>query len=116
MDPLVTTDEWGHVSRPYTYSKDCSFSGSDEGCTSIDGVLLNKVAFYAMLDVQVLEHFGRQHRPIKVDFNWETIHQTGFILHKFAPIDTTNILPRATGMMKRPRCGMIALLTDLSPQ
>ena len=93
VDPLTTTDEWGQSVRPYTYSKDCSFSGADEGCTSIDGVLLNKVAFCAMRDVQVMEHFGRQHRPIKVSFHWESIHQTGFILHKFAPIDVSNISP-----------------------
>ena len=91
IDPLSSTDEWGSVTRPYTYSKDCSFSGADEGCTSIDGVLLNKVAFCAMQDVHVLEHFGRQHRPIKVTFRWASLLQTGFILHKFAPIDTTQI-------------------------
>ena len=86
VDPLSATDEWGHSVRPYTYSKDCSFSGADEGCTSIDGVLLNKVAFCAMVDVQVMEH-----RPIKVTFHWESIRQTGFILHKFAPLDVSGV-------------------------
>ena len=91
VDPLSTTDDWGNTVRPYTYSKDCSFSGADEGCTSIDGVLLNKVAFCAMVDAHVMEHFGRQHRPIKVIFQWESIHQTGYVLHKFAPVDVTSV-------------------------
>lgn len=91
FDPLNTTDDDGGVSRPYTYSKDCSFSGADEGCTSIDAVLLNNTAFCAVRDACVLEHFGRQHRPIQVTFNWPSIEQYGFIHLKFAPLDVSYV-------------------------
>ena len=90
-DPLNAVDEMGDISRPYTYSKDCSFSGADEGCTSIDGVLVNNTAFCAVRDACVLEHFGRQHRPIQVSFDWPSIEQCGFIHMKFAPLDVSRV-------------------------
>ena len=90
-DPLNVVDDWGDLSRPYTYSKDCSFSGADEGCTSIDGVLVNNTAFCAVREACVLEHFGRQHRPIQVSFEWPSIEQSGFVHVKFSPLDVSQV-------------------------
>ena len=90
-DPILETDEEGFSVRPYTYSKDCSFSGADEGCTSIDGILVNKIAFCAITEAKVLEHHGRQHRPIQITFDWPVLEQKGYVHYKFAPIDVTHV-------------------------
>ena len=47
--------------------------------------MLNGIAFNALHDARVLEHFGRQRRPIQVTFDWPSIEQHGFILFKAAP-------------------------------
>ena len=91
LDPLCETNEGGCLTRPYTYSKDCSFSAADEGCTSIDGVLVNNTAFCAAKDIQVLPHFGRQHRPIQVLFDWPVVEKFGFVHLKFAPLDVSGL-------------------------
>ena len=67
-DPLNGVDPEGQVTRPLIYSHDFSFSGEGDGRSSIDAVLLNSPAFFA------LEHCecGRQRRPIKCVFQWQT--------------------------------------------
>ena len=89
VDPILDTDDDGFTSRPYTYSKDCTFSGADEG--SIDGVIVNKIASCAIKEAKVLEHHGRQHRPIQVTFEWPVLEQRGYVHYKFAPIDVTQV-------------------------
>lgn len=44
FDPLQTIDSQGFSSRPLTYSFDGSFAGACDGCSSIDGILMNHVA------------------------------------------------------------------------
>ena len=85
-DPISTTDSDGALVRPITFSQDGTFASSQDGCSSIDGILLNSIAFAALTDACVLEHFGRQHRPIQVKFSWPSIEQRGFILYKTAPL------------------------------
>ena len=85
-DPISTTDSDGALVRPITFSQDGTFASSQDGCSSIDGILLNSVAFAALTDACVLEHFGRQHRPIQVKFSWPSLEQKGFILYKTAPL------------------------------
>ena len=85
FDPITTTDCEGHLVRPLTFSQDGAFSGPNDGCSSIDAVLLNSIAFNALHDARVLEHFGRQRRPIQITFEWPSIEQHGFILFKTAP-------------------------------
>ena len=85
-DPVATVDETGEITRPITFSNDCSFAGPGEGCTSIDSILVNDIAFAALISAEVLETFSKQHRPIKLVFQWESINQTGYHLLKTAPL------------------------------
>lgn len=116
IDPLTDTDHEGHLSRPYTYSKDCTFSGADEGCSSIDGVLLNHVAFCATKEAKVLEHFGRQRRPIQVTFEWSVIQQVGYVLCKFAPLDVSAVpCPKSSNDTRELWNDQFALTYDSCP-
>ena len=84
-DPIVTVDANGDVVRPITFSNDSTFAGPGEGCTSIDSILLNDIAFAALQSAEVVGTFGKQHRPIKLVFNWESINQIGHHILKTAP-------------------------------
>lgn len=90
-DPLLGADDSGDITRPYTFSNDGLFSGQGEGCTSIDGILMNSSAFFALEDCQVATVFGRQHRPIRCSFNWETLEQVGYVHYRSAPLDVSNV-------------------------
>lgn len=59
---------------------------SGEACTSIDAVLVNDIAFAALRSAEVLQVFGKQHRPIKLVFEWSSINQFGFHIVKAAPL------------------------------
>ena len=85
-DPIATVDSSGEIVRPLTFSNDGTFCGAGDGCTSIDSVLVNNIAFAALKHAEVLEVFGKQHRPIKLEFNWPSIDQVGFHLLKAAPL------------------------------
>lgn len=43
---------------------------------------MNDIAFAALQNAEVLEVFGKQHRPIKLVFEWQSINQTGFHIVK----------------------------------
>ena len=85
-DPVTRVDEQGELIRPLTFSNDGTFAGVGEGCTSIDAVLVNDIAFAALREAEVLEICGKQHRPIKLVFEWATLNQTGFHVTKAAPL------------------------------
>ena len=85
VDPLLLLNDDGSVSRDLTFSNDRSFSGGSDGCSSIDAVLVNKVAACALKKAEILQTFNTQHRPIRVTFDWPAIHQVGYILRKPAP-------------------------------
>lgn len=70
---MTTQDPEGLPERPLTFSRDGLFSGVGEGCSSIDATLLNRSALFALQDCHVLEVSGRQHRPIRCTFSWETL-------------------------------------------
>ena len=84
-DPVACVNEEGECTRPLTFSNDGTFSGVGDSCTSIDAVLLNDIAFAALLNAEVVEVFGKQHRPIRLSFEWSSINQTGYHLFKTAP-------------------------------
>ena len=86
-DPLVRVQENGELSRPITFSNDRTFTGIGDGCSSIDSVLVNDVAFAALRSAEVLETFDKQHRPIKLVFDWPSINQVGFHVLKAAPLN-----------------------------
>ena len=90
-DPLMTFDDQGQLERPLTFSRDRTFSGWGDGCSSIDAILLNEVAFNALVHVEVIQTYESQHRPIRAVFKWETITQAGFVLTKPAPLDLSGI-------------------------
>ena len=46
-DPIAKVDDSGELVRPLTFSNDGTFAGVGEGCTSIDSVLVNDIAFAA---------------------------------------------------------------------
>ena len=85
-DPVAVIDDFGEAVRPLTFSNDGSFSGIGEGCTSIDSVLVNDIAFAALVKAEVLEIFGKQHRPIRLEFDWPSINLIGYHLLKAAPL------------------------------
>ena len=85
-DPIAEIDDDGQLSRPLTYSADGSFPETGEGCSSIDGILLNHVAFAALKKIEILGT-SSQHRPIKATFSWDTILQKGHKLVKTAAFD-----------------------------
>lgn len=87
VDPLVSADSEGKLHRPLTFSLDGTFTGEGEGCSSIDGILLNRVALTALQTIEVLGLQGTQHRPVRATFFWEPIHQVGEIHVKFAALD-----------------------------
>ena len=89
-DPLLVTDELGEWTRPMTFSRDGAFSGGDF-CTSIDAILVNKVAFAALSSVEVLEWNGTQHRPIRAVFSWEVLFQHGHTHNKHAALCLDNL-------------------------
>ena len=71
--------------RLITFSQDGTFASSQDGCSSIDGILLNSIAF--------AEHFGRQHRPIQVKFSCPSTEQKGYVLYKTAPLVLDKVSP-----------------------
>ena len=91
FDPLSTTDAAGEVCRPLTYSKDGSFSGSGDFCSSIDGILVNKVAHSALQSMYVVDTVGSQHRAIRATFSWRSIRLHGYVHCKFAPLNTAHL-------------------------
>ena len=91
FDPLSQSDSSGEVFRPMTYSKDSSFSGFGDFCSSIDGILLNTVAHSALRSIEVLAVTGVQHRPIRASFSWSSIRLHGFTQCKFAPLEVNHL-------------------------
>ena len=91
VDPLATVNTEGECTRPLTYSRDSSFSGYGEGCSSIDAILVNQVAFAALEEIEVIPLFDCQHRPVKATFQWEKIFQHGYTLHLPAPFDISKV-------------------------
>ena len=91
FDPLQTVDANGEISRPITFSKDGCFSGMGDGCSSIDAIIMNQTAFSALRDAYVVEIFGVQHRPVRAEFQWNTIFQVGSILQLPATFDITGV-------------------------
>ena len=85
-DPIAEVNDYGEVVRPLTYSSDGSFPESAEGCSSIDAVLLNHVAFAALDSIELVGTTS-QHRPIRATFQWDRIYQIGHKLIKPAALD-----------------------------
>ena len=93
FDPVQHVDDSGHTSRPLTYSRDGTFSGSEDATSSIDATLVNSPAFFALKSAEVVPVIGKQHRPIKLVFQWKSIQQVGYTLLKSAPFLPDSLKP-----------------------
>ena len=105
-DPLATHDNEGLPERPLTFSRDGLFSGVGEGCSSIDGILLNRQALFALRECEVLETFGRQHRPVRCSFSWSSLSIVGFVHYKAACLDLSDI-PQHKSSSPQPHQGPV---------
>lgn len=74
-----------------TYSKDSTFSGHGDFCSSIDGILVNQVASCALQTIDVVQTSDAQHRPVRASFSWPTIWQHEYVHRKFAPLITDSL-------------------------
>ena len=91
VDPISGIDHLGNSTRPITYSRSSDFLNPTENFSSIDAVLLNRVAATALKKCEILHTDARQHAPIRVSFTWERILQDGFVLQKPAAFDLTDL-------------------------
>lgn len=92
-DPLAACDQQGNCVRPITYSQKCNFVDPSEGFSSIDGILVNKIACASLVDITVDFASAKQHAPIIATFEWGRCFQTGYVLMPTAPFDLT-LLPK----------------------
>ena len=89
-DPLLSTDAQGDVVRPTTFFQHSS-ALAGEGESSIDGILMNRTALTALIDIRVLDHRDRQHRPVQATFAWDRIQQVGSIMQRPAPLHLDHV-------------------------
>ena len=90
-DPLTSHHDDGSLDRPLTYSRDCTFTAFGEHCSSIDGMLLNQVAFSCLKEIATVDGFHKQHRPVRATFHWDSIFHVGPVHVKFAPLDVSQV-------------------------
>ncbi len=72
-DPLVTCDHDGTSHRPITYSRNSNFVNPTEYFSSIDTMLVNKVALVALKQMRVCHEYSRPHAPIEAIFEWNKL-------------------------------------------
>ena len=85
-DPLLRTDVQGELTRPCTFFQRAP-SVEGDGQSSIDGILMNRTALTALLDIRVLDHQDRQHRPVQATFAWDRILQVGTMMQRAAKLN-----------------------------
>ena len=89
-DPLLQVNEHGDIERPCTFFQH-SADIEGEGQSSIDGILLNRTALTALLNIRVLDHQDRQHRPVQATFAWDRILQEGTMLQRPAMLNLEHV-------------------------
>lgn len=97
-DPISKFCDDGSTYRPITYSRDSNFDDPTDNFSSIDGILLNRVAMSALSSIDVLHTEARQHSPIRATFKWERVFQKGYTLVKPAALDISR-LPTKNGKL-----------------
>ena len=110
-DPVAVVDEQGVLSRPLTFSNDGTFAGVGDACTSIDAVLVNDIAFAALHSAEVVQVFGKQHRPIKLVFDCLQSISLGSTLLKLPPSSWRDVKGICTPHLRSP--GMINVRLNL---
>ena len=79
----LALDHWGWADHTATVEGD--------GQSSIDGILMNRTALTALLDIRVLDHQDRQHRPAQATFAWDRILQAGAMMQQAAKLNLDHI-------------------------
>ena len=97
-DPISGVNDDGTPTRPITYSRDSNFDTPVDNYSTIDGILMNRVAASALSSVEVLHAEARQHAPIRATFKWDRVFQKGFTLLKPAALDISG-LPLVNGKL-----------------
>ena len=91
VDPVMSFDQVGGYQRPLTYSRSSNFVNPSECFSSIDGILMNEVAFGALQSIHVDHQCGRPHAPIHATFEWHRVFLKGTVLVKPPPFDLSTI-------------------------
>lgn len=89
IDPLASTDS--SLDRPMTYARDSNFAEDSSHTTSIDAILLNRVANAALTSIHVDYAKAKQHAPIMATFSWPSIELIGPVLVVPAPLNLSKV-------------------------
>ena len=73
-DPLIQYDQEGLPHRPPTFRS--STDDASIGSSSIDGLLVNTVALFAMDSIEIVDYQNKCHLPVKATFKWLRLQQT----------------------------------------
>ena len=114
-DPIAGVDSDGYSTRPLTFSRDGAFSGADDATSSIDAILLNQTAFFALESAEVVPIIGKQHRPLKFVFKWEAIDLVGFVHLKSAPFREDSLRKPQTDDVTSPQWDQFERRYDEAP-
>ena len=93
VDPLSSHDQHGNPTRPITFSRNANFVSPTEHFSSIDAILLNRTASFALTSIDVDYSRAKQHAPIVAKFVWPKIFVKGTVLNMPAPLNLEK-LPR----------------------
>ena len=91
IDPLTKHDHQGNSTRPITYSRNAVFDNPTDYFSSIDSILVNRTASFALTSVDVDYSRAKQHAPIVAEFAWPKIHIQGTKLNIPAPLCLENL-------------------------
>ena len=91
IDPLTKHDHQGNSTRPITYSRNAVFDNPTDYFSSIDSIMVNRTASFALTSVEVDYTRAKQHAPIIAEFAWPKIFIQGTILNVPAPLCLENL-------------------------
>lgn len=90
-DPFLTTE--GELDRPYTFCKNCKWHDPASSKTSIDGILVNDVAFGYIKTVSINHECGLQHAFCEIQFDFPSTKRMGFKWVPHAKLDISKLQP-----------------------
>ena len=90
-DPFLTFN--GDLDRPYTFCKNCKWHDPESSKTSIDGILVNDVAFRYIKAVSVSPECGLQHAFCEIQFDFPSSKRMGFKWVPHAKLDVSKLQP-----------------------
>jgi len=90
-DPLLSHGEHG-FDRPCTFCRSSDWN-ADKTMTSIDGIIINHVAYASLLETEVVRVCGLQHSMIRLTFDFESSSPKGFKWRAHAKLCLKNLIP-----------------------